>query len=332
MSSDRARLLRFLLALALLLAGAEALVRAGEPLLVAAGNRGQAKLRLLARQGRVDALFVGLSRTQDGVSPRVFAAELAAGGLETASFASFNLGFTSTNLDSLEALAERVAARPGVRLFVVELSEPQLNGGPSILGDGAAPEDRALLLEDRLAAAARRHVALLRERAALVPENLARLPALLSPAGRLDGSEVTLAAQLGALLGWTGWEPAAIGAPWPAPPLVQPSPASGGAPLSPEVARQAERLEALARRLGADRVVFAVPPLSTGGHETDRDVEREPAFQALLARLARTAPVLDGSRLPGPRELFHNPSHLNHRGRAAWSRALARALAGRFGA
>jgi hypothetical protein len=185
-----------------------------------------------------------------------------------------------------------------------------------------------------------------------VPESLLRLPGLLAPHGALDGSEVKVIDQLRAVLAQGRTPPRALDdeelAPppgWPEstdpPPAPRParprSAASGPMHPSPapvglqELERAASRLEAVAARLGAGALVFAVPPLSDEAAAEGNGLEREPGFQRLLARLSRTAPVLDGARLDWPREAFRDPTHLGPRGRAAWSRALADALGSRPG-
>jgi hypothetical protein len=68
-------------------------------------------------------------------------------------------------------------------------------------------------------------------------------------------------------------------------------------------------------REGGASVAFIVPPLQPG--------MRTGALRTLLPSLARAAPVWDFSAADIPEEMFRDPSHLNHRGRALFSAALA---------
>lgn len=325
MDNARASLLRFGAALGGLLLALEGGARIAGPRLHAGTNRGLAKLALLERQGPIDLVFAGSSRTQDGVSPRLLAIEVAGQGGPV--LRAFNLAFTSSTLATLEAEAKLLAGRPGLRLVVLELSAPQIADGRvswveknEELSDGS--------LEGRLGQGVRAHVTLVRERAVLIPENLARFFALLAPAGRLDGSEVHVAEQLAAAAGiWRpddtvsdGWEP----------PLLL-----AGEPLLPGAALEqtGQRLLALARVLRGSgvQVAFAVPPLSPEARAYEHDAEAKDPFQALARSLAREVPVFDGTKLVSrDRGQFHDTTHLNTAGRAGWSRGLGRAL-GRAG-
>ena len=330
------RLLRFALALALCGASLELGARALGERLHASTNRALYKLALLERRGPVTTVFLGSSRTQDGVSPRLFEDESQRLGQERRERAwSFNLAFTSTSLASLEAQAVLLTSGPGtaaatgsgLRAALIELSAPQLLDGQVAWEEqGAAPSSSptgGAALEAALGAAAHDHLALVRERAALIPENLGRLAALLAPKGRLDGSEVKAVEQFGAALGL--WAPADADAAGWRPPRVLPGSAL---PAGHALAAAQARLETVARRFEAAgvRPVFVLPPLSPEAHQYGHDAEASPGFQALAAALAGRYRVLDGTRLALPKSAFHDTTHLDAQGRAGWSRGLARAL------
>lgn len=337
MDNPLASLLRFGAALGGLLLALEGGARAAGPLLHASTNRGLAKLALLDRQGPgVAVVLAGSSRTQDGISPRLLAAEVAAQGGPP--LRAFNLAFTSSTLATLEAEARLLAGRPGLRLVVLELSGPQLAEGGVAWAEQPIGEGGSL--EERLGQGVRARVALVRERAALIPEDLLRFLVLLAPAGRLDGSEVHASEQLAAALGhWRGDDGSAAG--WE-PPLLEPAPAAGppGAPTAAPTASGAlapghpllpalQRLRSLALALRASgvQVAFAVPPLSPEARGYGHDAEARHPFQELAGALAREFPVFDGTRLvPQDRARFHDTTHLNAAGRAGWSRGLGRAL------
>ena len=92
----------------------EGAFRLWQPAFAACGDRILTKAAVLDRHDRVDVLFYGTSRFWDAISPRLYAEELSAPDVR-----GFNLAVTSATLETLEMLAARFAARPGVRLAVV---------------------------------------------------------------------------------------------------------------------------------------------------------------------------------------------------------------------
>jgi hypothetical protein len=100
------------------------------------------------------------------------------------------------------------------------------------------------------------------------------------------------------------------------------------APPAPAQDRRALRLihVASALRQGGVSVVFIVPPLQRA--------RRSGLLRDILPSLSREAPVWDFSQAALPSEMFRDPSHLHHRGRALFSAALAAetARAGLLGA
>lgn len=314
MQAPTRRLLLFVASLAALAAALEGLVRAHAPAFAAATNRALAKGALLDAHGPVDVLFFGTSRLQDGVSPGVFSAALG-----DPAVSAFNLAFTSSSLPSLEALAQRFAGRPGLRLVFVELSTPQLeNGAPVWQENGPADPGVEGRLTDWVHGAARS----IARRQAFVSDNVVRLPALLWFASALDGSETRVADQLAAFLGRReprpegfdaeAWQPLR----WsPADTVVGDSPAD----------ERVERLTQLAQgyRAHGVRTVFVVPPLTQRFEPAE---ERGHAMKSLFARLAKAsgAEVWDYSGLPLPDRFFRGESHLSRLGRASFSEALAR--------
>jgi hypothetical protein len=296
------RLARYVLGVLAVFAALEAAFRIWEPEVAACGHRVATKALLLDKQGPMEALFFGTSRTWDAVSPRLFSEESAA--LQPGIAArGFNLAVTSSNLDTLEQMARRFAGRPGLRLALLELSQPQLDPGEP----EGPPRDA---LEELFA----RRLRLIAHRTALRGESLERLPELLFFPRRMDGSEVRFADQLAAALGRQ--EPRA-------PPVdlapLAPAPVAP-APIAPDASvadPRAARLDAVARLLrerGA-AVVFVVPPV----HESDRTA----AVRAVAASLARDWPVWDFGAAPFPEQMFRDGSHLNRAGRALLSRLLA---------
>jgi hypothetical protein len=270
------------------LAVAEGAFRVLEPELAASADRVAAKAALLDKQGRVDVLFFGTSRSWDAIAPRQFAA-----GFPGAR--AFSVATSAARLEDLEMLTARFSHRPGVRLAFVELSRPQLDGAPQ-------PGPRTSGIE----AAAARALKLVAHREALRGESLARLPGLLFFPRRLDGSETRVFDQMAALAGRSPAAAASIGA--------RPLPiAPSAAPPDPRALRLAGVGRAF-REAGAE-VVFVLPPV--------RACEPPEDLEAIAAQLARGFRVWDYRAAALPDEAWRDCGHLNARGRALFTRALA---------
>ncbi len=317
MDKPTQRLGAFAVGVLALLGGCELWVRSHEALFRAATHRALAKAALLDRQGSIDVLFVGTSRTQDGVSPRIFSQRLAAIGVASP-VRAFNLAFTSSSLETLEYLAVRYAARQGLKLVVLELSVPQLkNETPPWEGPSRPPGT----WEDGLFEGLERHVRLVAHRKALLGENLIRLPGLVFFPHKLDGSEVMLTDQLRKALDWRSDSrgPDEAGS-WP-PRVVLPASIIPGGTLESQWVRRMARIARSFTERGT-RVVFVVPPLAA----TDASAEeRAPMMKRMFAELATASEseVWDFSDQAHSDDFFRGATHLNERGRSAFSRALA---------
>jgi hypothetical protein len=306
------RLLLYLLGTVAVFAVLEAGIRSRSALFAAASHRTLTKLELLKQHGRVDLLFFGSSRTQDGVSPRLISEELG----EANQLRGFNVASTATSLETLDWLSLQVADRPGLRTVVLEVSGPQLTkAAPQFLSAREPPGD----LEGRLTAEVRDHLALVEHRGVLFSDNLTRLPALLIFGPSLDGSEVMAGEQLSSWLGHA--EPKAPPfdeAAWKLRDLDGVTAAS---------ALPVDLLATLADRFSQRgvRVVFMVPPLAQSYADAP---ERGAPMIDLLGQLrARTrAEIWDWSAASLPDEIFRGSSHLNHLGRAQFARVLAKQL------
>ena len=311
------RLRVFVAGLAAMAVGLEMLVRLHEPMFEAASHRALAKVAMCERHARVDVLFLGTSRTQDGVSPALMSRALAERDPALADVRGFNAAFTSSSLDALEALAARLLSRKDLRCVVLELSDPQ-RVNPATPWDGAPPDTATL--EGRLGVLAR-HVRFLRHRSAFVSDNLSRLPALLLFAPALGGWEVKGSEQVAAWLGRTEASPTGFDAAAWRPSLIRPT--GRHETLSEEDSRTAERFTAVARRYRERgvSVVFASPPLSAEWSPAPERDSMKPLFREIAERSG--CEVWDFSSLPLDRRFFRNPSHLGTEGRAHYSYALA---------
>lgn len=316
------RLVLFLVGMALLLGALELLVQRNLPLFEGASHRMLAKVAMFGEQRRVDFLFFGTSRTQDGISPRLVCRHLAELSPESKGRAGFNAASTGSNYEDLLTVAPRYFRRPGLRTVVIELSKPHLSNQPSLSPKVA---ELGQANEERLASVMR-HVGFIRYRTAFVTDNLGRLPALLFFSSRLSGCETRGSEQIAAFLGREEPAPAGFDATLWVPDRIAP-PASP-IPLEAELESAAVQITALARAYTEHgiRVVFSIPPL-TARHQPAPERDR---LKPLFAEVARRTgcEVWDFAAQPRPDEFFKDSSHLSRKlGRAHWSYALAEQLA-----
>ena len=325
MNKPAVRLAAYVAGVVLVCGSLEAVVRAHDGLFTAASHRALAKAALLDRHGPVELIFFGSSRMNDGVSPTLVAEEFHALRPELPPVSGFNLASAASSLEVLEALSERFAARPGLRLAVIEVSDPQLESAPL---QWEPPREPPHDLEGRLSALVDRHVRIVAHRGVLFSDNLPRLPALLLFAPALDGSEIMVSDQFQA---WLGHHPPRtselISGSWK---LSGDGLAGVTETASHEIpGDRLGRMVAVARRFRQHgvTVVFVVPPLSQDYHPAP---ERSAAMKSFLRELHTQtgSEVWDWSGAVLPGELFRGTSHLNPRGRALFSKVLAGHIAG----
>jgi hypothetical protein len=308
----------YVLGLALVLACAELVARAGERWLRAAADRVDFKLALLERHGPLSIVYVGTSRLNDGVDPARVASELSSLGSNGA-WAGFNAAVPSSSLQILERVALDAAAHPGVRLELLELSVPQLVDAP---GTAQAGPSASATLENRLEDLLGRS-ALVRHRRALVAENWSRFWGVLTAPSQ-DGSEWF---RTQALQAWLQSPPNAAElrkAPFRAEDVA---PAAAPGALSPALEKAAEEYERIASALAAKgvRCIIVVPPVSGSW----RAAEQVADLKALRAEVARRTgvPIWDFSAADAEGSLFNGVrDHLSEKGRAHFSTALAQRL------
>ncbi len=321
MKSPARRLSYFILGFLLSLGSLELLVRRNSRLFEAASHRALAKAAMFEQHSSVNLLFLGTSRTQDGVSPDLVTRTLGEVAPELGVVTGFNAAFTGSSLDALTALIPRFGFRADLRVVVIELAEPQIaNPLASWVVSKPSPET----LEDRLADSIC-SISFIRYRTAFLSDNLGRLPALLFFASSLGGWEARGVDQIAAWLGRK--EPSAVGfdpALW-TPELFMPTgPQQTLSPTNDSVATQLGTLARQFQDYGI-KVIFSVPPLSQGVQGAPERNELKPVF-AEVARRGRCE-VWNFAPLSLPRSLFRDPSHLGKMGRAHYSRALGVHLA-----
>lgn len=317
-ASPLRRLCFYVAGLLIFACAAEGFVRRYDRLFYAASHRALTKAAIFDDHPQVDFLFLGTSRTQDGVSPNLLRKALGEMFPQHPTYHAFNAAFTGSSIEALESLAARYSERTSLKLVLIELSAPQLGNLPAPWEE--SPPATAADLEGRLAQWMQ-SVRLVRYRHSLVSDNLSRLPSLLLFSRHLTGWETKGSDQIAA---WLGKEETPARDFNPAhwiPSKVTPNRARQT--LEAKLETQVDRMSSIAR-LYHNRnisVVFVVPPLDPGFQEAP---ERKDwgAFFSEVARRSESE-VWDFSAASAPSRFFRDPSHLSAEGRAHFSRALA---------
>jgi hypothetical protein len=311
------RLACFVLGLLITLTALEILVRRNASLFEAASHRALTKVAIFEKHPRVDVLFLGTSRTQDGVSPDLVTRALNEIAPELGPLPGFNAAFTGSSLDALISLVPRFGFRKGLRTVVIEFSAPQIFNGPAQWEKPSAPN---VTVEEKLADVSH-NIAFIRYRNAFLNDNLGRLPSLLLFAPSLGGWETRTKDQIASWFGRKETEASGFDSAAWTPELIMPGDSVQTlVPVHEEVATQ---LATVARQFQDHgiKVVFTVPPMTRGFEITpERDL-----MMPLFSEVARRAncEVWNFASATLPDNLFRDPSHLGEIGRAHYSRALA---------
>jgi hypothetical protein len=272
------------------------------------------------RHPRVNVLFLGSSRTQDGVSPDLMTRTLHDIAPELGEVTGFNAAFTGSSLGALVSLVPRFDGRSDLRLAVIELSDPQIFNEAAPWDE---PKPTVVTLEDRLAGAVQ-HVAIVRYRKALIGANLGRLPSLLA-ASSMGGWETKGSDQLASWLGQHEERANAFYPPQWRADILLPTTAPGA--VSTAQSDVADQLASLAAHFIARGVtpVFVVPPLAA----SELEAPERRGLQALFAEVARRGhcEVWNFAPIELPDTFFRDAGHLNREGRAQFSEALAHQIA-----
>jgi hypothetical protein len=322
--SPARRLACFVGGLGLILALLEGAMRWQPGLFEAAAHRALAKAFMFDQHKNVSLLFLGTSRSQDGVSPPLVTRALKELAPELGNQPGFNAAFTGSSLDALASLTPRFASRQGLRFAVIELSGPQTSNGAALLDEDTSDDPGVEGQLSRIASAAK----LVRYRKAFVPENFTRLAKMLLFGASLSGWETETRDQ------WNSWrgKPEAAAEKFD-PGLWTPEilDSHGEAQkLSRKNEAICQQLVALAQSYADHGIplAFAVPPL-TAKWKANSESKSLPLLFSEVAR--RTGcEVWNYSARPIPENFFSNPSHLGPKGRAHYSAALAVQLARRL--
>ncbi len=310
------RLVYFVLGLLLAVVALECFVRANSSLFAAASHRALTKVAIFEKHPRVDFLFLGTSRTQDGVSPVLMTRALREISPELGDVPGYNAAFTGSSLDSLIELVPHFGFRRDLKLVIIEVSSPQILNEPAPWKESEIPP---VSVEDKLRNAAG-NFHFIRYRKAFLSDNLGRLPALLIFPRSLSGWETKGKDQVASWLGREEQSANGFDAKiWTPELCTTASPAQKLDAINDAVANQ---LVAVARQFQEHgiKVAFAVPPMTRA-----LDAPEKKSMKPLLVEIARRSEceVWNFAPLTLPDHFFRDPSHLGTVGRAHYSKALA---------
>ncbi|MBT3293804.1 MAG: hypothetical protein HN919_10215 [Verrucomicrobia bacterium] len=306
-------------------ASLELAVRRYEQSLLSVQNKVLLKKQMVLLRRPTHVLFLGTSRTQDGVEPRELMKSMARIDPDAEDVEIFNAAATASNMDSLKHFVENILCKEGLKLLVIEVSDPQMMNGPlaSELDEASAPKHTEAHLQKCL----RDNSYLVRHRKLFRLDSFRRIPTLWMSDFSV-GTELFRRALLKDMVekidrdalaqeaGTGRWKPEAI------PPADKLSELTLSEPQIKAVQVYTE-IVAVARRSHVD-VLFMIPPLRGEWAAKEFDPHHQVFYQTLSFETGR--PVLTtAARELNPR-FFRDDSHLNKMGRTLWSDQLAGAI------
>jgi len=145
------------------------------------------KLQMFLLRGQTDIVFLGSSRTQDGIEPDVISKTLADSDPSLNNIRIFNASSASASLDKLHFLAIRALDKPDLKIMAIEVSQPQLKD--KSWTSSFYSEEPATDTEDFLQKALSKYSYIVRYRKSLRLANVLRSPVLMM-ADYSDGTEI----------------------------------------------------------------------------------------------------------------------------------------------
>ena len=307
------------------LASLELAVRMNEQSLLSVQNKVLLKKQMVLLRRPTHVLFLGTSRTQDGVEPRALMKSMTRIDPDSEDVELFNAAATASTMDSLKYFVETILCKEGLKLLVIEVSDPQMMNGPTAFefNEASVPKNT----EEHLQKFLSDHSCLVRHRKLFRLDSLRRIPtlwlsdfsvgtelfrrAVLSDlAERIDRDAVAQEAGTGR------WKPEAI------PPADKLSELK----LSEQQIKAVQvykEIVVVARRSDVE-VLFMIPPLRGEWADKEFDPHHQAFYQGLSFETGRTV-LATASRGLNPL-FFRDDSHLNKMGRTLWSDQLAGAM------
>jgi hypothetical protein len=284
------------------------------------------KLQIFARRKKTDLLFLGTSRTQDGVNPSLIAQLVASKKDSWIGVNSFNGAAAGGGLTRLNYSVNDIIHKPGLRYLGIELSDAQLANNewhlPSSLRVGN--KNTVPTIDERLQEWLENNVFLIKRRKSFILDNVVKLPFIIWP-NFDDGTK------------WFGQVGGKYKS-YPAPKNNQQwvlykdndrfSNISLNGPLLPgdkEYIPVYKHLVELAKENGV-QVFFFTPPIRGDSARTGCDDTHIRTYQS-IAKLTDSPLFIPSCEASSPIEYFSDDSHLNQEGKRLWSTQLAEDIA-----
>lgn len=316
-------LLSFICGLLVFLAVIELIAANNPSIFEGASHRMLAKLAMFERKSKVDYVFFGTSRTQDGIAPRLVTQHLQELSPELNTAVGFNAAAPGESIDDLLNLAPRYLDKAALKVVLIELSTPHLANEPSL------PQSTDLsspTLETGLAAALQ-NLNFIKYRTAFRPGSVGSIISLLLFSSSMSGSESRVSDLIAAWRNQTEAYPENFDEIMWAPQII--SPQKTVVSITDEQNKVADKLISLAQTFQKNniQVIFYVPPASSA---ILPERTNWTAFYHELSRRTQ-ADIWNFAALPLPADFFKDPTHLSrHQGQSHWSYALASQLAKRL--
>lgn len=314
---------RYVLLTVAFFAALEIGVRAHETSVASLQDSALIKLQIFSLRDKTEILFLGSSRSQDGVNPTLVAETLGQLDPQWKSTKGFNAAAPGSGLRRLLYGAEVTTKKPGIRLMGVEVSDPYLSDGAWTLpfgSDGGATD-----LEGRLQQALSTYSYTIRYRKSFRLDNAIKFPLLIWPNaddgikwfGKVGANSIKQSDLISNEAGNEAWSSL----------IVAPSPSAiadstkllGGSDRYFSVYRQVAEM---ARAKGIGLFLY-VPPLREASSIECDDAHLQ-TYKAIASDIQ--VPLLLNSCKDMPAEYFSDEGHLNKAGMDIWSAQLARDL------
>ncbi|MDH5425313.1 MAG: hypothetical protein OEY29_09985 [Gammaproteobacteria bacterium] len=301
----------------------ETTIRFNEDSVFALQEKALVKLQMFVLRKQTDIVFIGSSRTQDGIEPDVITHTLGSLNPNLQSINVFNGGSAGSSLDRLAYFADKSLDKPGLKILAVEVSGPQLkdnNWTPSFYSALPATDT-----EDFLQKKLSEYLYTVRYRKSFRIDSILRSP-LLFMANSSDGTEVFRRSNIrqwyaDSHIELTDDDRAA----WQSSILYPKEPAQFSSPLKQPAQKYAEIYLNIAKKAKIKNVkLFLFVPPVTGSVLIEECDNKHRAIYQQVANLTQS-PLLLHSCVPLRPAFFYKSDngHLNKIGRTVWSKKIS---------
>lgn len=310
----------YLLAVIVLFASMEIAMRTHEAAVASLQDGVLLKMRMFLTRDKTDILFLGTSRTQDGINPTLIAEEMGKLDVNWKDARAFNGAAAGGSLMRLDYCVDKAITKPGLRLLGLELSDAQL-ADHRLWSPSPNADKEPTNFEERLQQGLSDYSYIIRYRKTFRLENALKYPFLMFP-NIDDGTR-----WFGQVGGFAKKGPNLNGSDQQALTFIRvtqtlPVDASNLFPASERFISVYRQMAEKARNRGI-QVFLYMPPVRGTAH-----VECDEAHLQIFQRIAEGAqvPLLYYACQNFPPRYFADDSHMTVEGKDIWSTQLAKDL------